>query len=365
MGENKRLISIDVLRGMTIAFMIIVNTPGSWEFVYAPLRHAPWDGCTPTDLVFPFFLFIVGLSMAQSFKSHAEFDKKDLLLKALKRTLVIFGVGLLLNWFPFYNKPFDELRIFGVLQRISLAYFFSACIAIYVKENWHLPLTILILIAYYLLLIYGVDAGPLTLETNLVRVIDLALLGENHIYHGYGVPFDPEGLLSTMGSIGNVMFGFILARKIMPLESYSKKIQYILLFGILLISLGVLWNFTGFPINKPIWSGSYAMFTSGLCSILFAAMIYVLDQKGISKWSFPFVVFGMNALASYALSGLVIRILSMIKIGEEGLPTVFYNQVLSPLAGPYMGSLLSALLFCSLIWLMSYTLYRKGIFIKA
>lgn len=364
--ENQRLLSIDVIRGMTIAFMIIVNTPGSWEFVYAPLRHAEWDGLTPTDLVFPFFLFIVGLSMAQSFKSHQNFTKSQLLTKALKRTLVIFGVGLLLNWFPFYEKPLSELRIFGVLQRIALAYFAGACISIYVKEKYQLWTTMVILVGYYLILIGSVVVGPLTLESNVVRTIDLALLGENHMYHGYkGIPFDPEGLLSTLGSIGNVMFGYILARKIANLENRMKKIQYVFSFGAILITIGIIWNFTGFPINKPIWSSSYAMLSSGLAAWLFAAMIYLIDEKGYTRWAFPFKVFGMNALASYALSGLVIRTLNLIKSGEDGLPALFYRNVLSPMAGPYFGSFLSALLFCFLIWLLALALYKNKIFIKA
>lgn len=363
--ENQRLLSIDVLRGMTIAFMIIVNTPGSWEFVYAPLRHAKWDGCTPTDLVFPFFLFIVGLSMAQSIKSHQNFTKGQLFRKAIKRTYVIFLIGLLLNWFPFFDKSLAELRIFGVLQRIALAYFAGACISIYVKEKYHLWTTMIILVLYYLILIMGVAADPLTLENNLVRKIDLALLGENHVYHGYGLPFDPEGLLSTLGSVGNVMFGFILARKIAAMDVRTRQIQYVFFFGAILITLGVVWNFTGFPINKPIWSSSYAMFTSGLASWLFAAMIYLIDVKSISKWAFPFKVFGMNALASYALSGLVIRSLNLIKSGEDGLPALFYKKITSPLAGPYLGSFLSALIFCFVIWLLAYALYRNKIFIKA
>lgn len=364
-NENQRLLSIDVLRGLTIAFMIIVNTPGSWEFVYAPLRHAKWDGCTPTDLVFPFFLFIVGLSMAQSFKSHIGFSQSQLLAKVMKRTAVIFGIGLLLNWFPFYEKPIVDLRIFGVLQRIALAYFLGSLISIYIAEKWQLWVTMGVLAAYYLILISFVSVDPLSLENNLVRTIDLFLLGESHVYHGYGIPFDPEGLLSTLGSVGNVMFGYILAKKIAKLETKQLQIRYVILFGFILIGLGILWNFTGFPINKPIWSSSYAMFTSGLAAWLFAIMLYIIDVKGYQQWAFPFKVFGMNALASYAMSGLVIRTFNLIKIGDTSLPGAFYADVLSPVAGPYLGSFLFALLFCALIWLFAFVLFRKNIFIKA
>ncbi len=365
---NTRLLSIDVLRGLTIAFMIIVNTPGSWEFVFSPLRHAEWNGCTPTDLVFPFFVFIVGLSMAQSFNVEAS-NKGDLLMKAFKRMLIIIGIGLLLNWFPFYTKNISNLRLFGVLQRIALAYFLASIICIYVKEKWHLAVTFGILILYYILLITGVSEGPLDLMTNLVRKIDLALVGETHVYHGYEfegnkVAFDPEGLLSVMGSVGNVLFGYILARKLKTIESFGAKMQAASLFGVMLVALGLIWNFVGFPINKPIWSSSYAMFTSGLCSILFAIMIYVIDDKKWTSWAFPFKVFGMNALVSYALSGLIIRIFGMIKIGEKGLYEVIYDGFTSPVFGPYLGSFISAILFCSFIWLFAYVLYKKGIFVK-
>ena len=363
--SSQRLLSLDVLRGLTIAFMIIVNTPGSWEFVYAPLRHAPWNGCTPTDLVFPFFLFIVGLSMAQSFGKYENENKSQLLSKLIKRTLVIFGVGLFLNWFPFYDTNISDLRIFGVLQRIALAYFFAGIIVMYVREKSHIIATFLILLLYYIILVTGVSVDPLSLENNLVRKIDLALFGESHIYHGYGIPFDPEGLLSTLGSIGNVMFGYVLATKQKLSAKLNDKIKMAFLFGILLIVIGVVWSYLGFPINKPIWSSSYAMFTSGLCSILFAVMIYIIDVKNIQSWAFPFKVFGMNALASYAASGLVINILGLIKINGEGLSSLAYSGFYQPTFGNNLGSFLFAISYCFLIWLFAYVLYKKKIFIKA
>jgi predicted acyltransferase len=366
---NQRLLSIDVLRGLTIAFMIIVNTPGSYEYVYAPLLHSPWDGCTPTDLVFPFFVFIVGLSMAQSMKNIENISKSSLTAKAFKRMLIIIGIGLLLNWFPFYKTNIADLRIFGVLQRIALAYFLSALIIIYIKEKWHLLLTIAILALYFILLMAFVSDGPLDLMTNLVRKIDIALVGERHLYHHYefeGNPvyFDPEGLLSVMGSIGNVMFGFILAGKIRNLTTNLEKIKTAVLYGIILVSIGVAWHFLGFPINKPIWSSSYTLLTSGLCSLLFALMIYIIDEKKWQSWSFPFKVFGMNALVSYALSELIAIGMGMLPVGEGGLYASFCAQVVSPIFGLYLGSFVSAILFTAFTWLFAYGLYKKGIFIK-
>ncbi len=366
---TNRLLSIDILRGLTVAFMIIVNTPGSHDYVYAPLRHAKWNGCTPTDLVFPFFMFIVGLSMAQSFKSLENIGKSTLAAKAFKRFLIIFGIGLFLNWFPFYTKNIADLRIYGVLQRIALAYFLAALISIYVKEKWHLMVTIAILILYYLLLVLGVSDGSLDLMTNLVRKIDLALVGDRHVYHGYKfegnkIPFDPEGLLSVMGSVGNTMFGFILASQLKNIVGNGEKIKKASLFGFILVALGITWHFLGFPINKPIWSSSYALFTSGLCSLLFALMIYVIDEKQWQSWSFPFKVFGMNALFSYALSGLVFKTLALIPAGENGVYGTFYSEFTSPVFGPYAGSLVSALLYTTFIWLFAYLFYKKHIFIK-
>lgn len=366
---TNRLLSIDVLRGLTIAFMIIVNTPGSYEYVYAPLLHSPWDGCTPTDLVFPFFVFIVGLSMAQSFRNIENIEKPALAMKAFKRMLIIFGIGLLLNWFPFYTTHISELRIFGVLQRIALAYFLAALITIYIKDKWHLPLTIGILILYYIVLMVGVSDGPLDLMTNLVRKIDIFLVGEHHLYHNYAfegnkVYFDPEGLLSVMGSIGNVMFGFILATKLKALSGNAEKIKTASLFGFILVALGIGWNYLGFPINKPIWSSSYALFTSGLCSILFAVMIYTIDEKKWQSWAYPFKVFGMNALVSYALSELIAIICGMLPVGEGGLYASFYQYLISPVFGLYFGSFIAAVLFAAFTWLFAYILYRKGIFVK-
>lgn len=363
-ATNQRLESLDVLRGITIAFMIIVNTPGSWEYVYPPLRHAPWNGCTPTDLVFPFFLFIVGLSMAQSFGKYKDQNNNFYLSKLIKRTLIIFGIGIFLNWFPFYDTNVSDLRIFGVLQRIALAYFLAGLIVLYVKERSHIIVTFILLLLYYIILVTGVAIDPLTLENNLVRKIDLLLLGEQHLYGGYGLPFDPEGLLSTLGSVGNVMFGYILATKQKQTDKLNDKIKMALLFGMLLTGLGLVWNFLGCPINKPIWSSSYALFTSGLCSLLLAAMIYIIDVKQISLWSFPFKVFGMNALASYAASGLIINILGMIKINGEGVSSYSYSHFFQPVFGNNFGSFLFAITYCILIWLLAYVMYKRKIFFK-
>lgn len=369
MDKIRRLQSIDILRGITVAFMIIVNTPGSWEHIYSPLRHAEWNGCTPTDLVFPFFLFIVGLSMAYSLNVNMENDKSKILLKVLKRAFIIFTIGLALNWFPFYTKNIHDLRIFGVLQRIAVAFLFGSVLVIFIKEKYLMFISMLILIFYYIILVFGVSNDPLELTTNLVRKIDLLLLGESHLYKGYEsegqkIAFDPEGLLSSLGSIGNVMFGYIISMKLKQYKDEKKQIRVSTYFGTLLIILGLVWHYCGFPINKPIWSSSYALFTSGLCSILFAIMIYIIDCKKFDKWAFPFKVFGMNALISFALSGLLIKVFNLFKNENGNVLGIFYREVTSVVFGLKLGSLISALSYCFMIWLIAYILYRKNIFIK-
>lgn len=363
MKDQKRLLSIDVLRGMTIFFMIIVNTPGSWEYVYPPLRHAPWNGWTPTDLVFPFFVFIVGLAMAFSFQKYDE-GKNQLLRKIAWRTMMIFLVGILLNWYPFFNKSLADLRIFGVLQRIALAYGLGAVLCAFLSRRYLILSLVLILLGYWgILLSTGVE-DPLSLENNLVRKIDLMLFGENHIYHGYGIPFDPEGLLSTLPTAGTVIIGFLTGQMIQRVGDHLQKIKYLLIAGPLLIILAYLWQFLGFPINKPIWSSSYVLLTAGLAMLLFAALLWLIDIANLTRWTYIFRVFGLNPLVSYALSGLIIKSFSLVKIGNQSLYGWLYAQLFQPAFGNYLGSLIQALTYTMFIWLFAWILYRRNTVIK-
>lgn len=363
MKSQKRLLSIDVLRGMTIFFMIIVNTPGSWEYVYAPLHHAKWNGWTPTDLVFPFFVFIVGLAMAFSFRKYAE-DKSLLVRKIVWRTVMIFLVGLLLNWYPFFNKSIADLRIFGVLQRIALAYGFGALLCAFLSRRALLISLVMILLGYWgILLSTGVE-DPLSLENNLVRMIDLKLFGENHIYHGYGIPFDPEGLLSTLPTIGTVILGFLTGRLIQHISENQQKIKLLVLIAPGLIILAYVWQFLGFPINKPIWSSSYVLLTGGLAMLLFALLLWLIDVKEYTNWTYVFRVFGMNPLISYALSGLIIKTFSLVRIGDQSLYGWLYSHFFQSVFGNYFGSFLQALTYTMFIWLFAWQLYRRNTIIK-
>jgi predicted acyltransferase len=363
-----RIESIDIIRGLTIAFMIIVNTPGSWSYVYTPLLHAEWHGCTPTDLVFPFFTFIVGLSMSQSLRNIDNMDRKDLLFKTSKRAAMIFLVGLFINYYPFFNKEIGNLRIYGVLQRIAVAYFIASFVVIIRPKNFILPLTAVLAVVYFLILTLGQE-GPYDLMTNAVRMFDLSTIGASHMYKGFehlgeSVPFDPEGLLGGFGTAINILLGYSLGYKLNQMNELQNKIRYSIILGLVCTAIGWMWDAIGLPINKPLWTSSYAFYTSGLCALLFAFVTYIIDVKGINKWSFPFKVFGMNALASFAMSGLVVKTLNLIKIDGTTPYSGFYKHIMSPIFGPYLGSFLSAICFCSLIWSIAYYLYKKRIFIK-
>ena len=360
---KKRLLSIDVMRGMTIFFMIIVNDPGSWQHIYAPLEHSKWNGCTPTDLVFPFFVFIVGLSMSFSFLKFEHADRSVWIKKVLRRTALIFLVGLLLNWFPFYNKSIGDLRILGVLQRIALAYGIGALIIIFVRQRWLVYVLAAILLGYWGLMLVLGGPNPLSLEDNIVRTIDLWLFGERHVYHGYGIPFDPEGLFSTIPTVGTVLVGYLIGKTMQKVEMPMQKIIRILPWGIGLVLGGVAWNFLGFPINKPIWSSSYVLYAGGLATLLLSLLIWIIDVQGWKKWAYVFRVFGLNPLASYALSGLVIRIFGMIKIGDQGLYGWLYTHVFQH-AGDQFGSLLQAITYAMVIWLFAWWLYKNKKVIK-
>ncbi len=361
---KERLLSLDVFRGMTICFMIIVNTPGTWKYVYTPLRHASWEGCTPTDLVFPFFVFIVGLSMVFSLSKVADQDKTQVLLKILKRTALIFLVGVLLNWFPFYHKHISELRIMGVLQKIALSYGGGAIIALYAKKSWLPYIAAFILLIYWWILHYFGGDMPYGVEGNIVRTIDLAIFGESHLYTGFGMPFDPEGLLGCLPSIGTVLLGYIFGRRILEVSSKSRLLQEYVIAGGLLVVVGLAWGQI-FPIIKPLWTSTYVLYTAGLALLVFSILIYVIDIAKLTKWAYPFRVFGLNPLFSYALSGLFVKLFfTLFKFNETNVTAWSFENIFAPLFGNHGGSLAYALTYMMFIWFFAWLLYRKKIVIK-
>lgn len=368
MKTIQRYLALDVLRGMTVALMILVNNPGSWAHIYSPLEHAKWNGCTPTDLVFPFFLFVVGVSMFFSFSKYGNTLNKESLLKIGKRTLLIFAIGLFLNSFPQWSADFSKLRILGVLQRIALAYGIGAVIVLASPRKYLPYIGGAILLLYWGLLYTLGGPDPFSLEGNAVANIDKAIFGESHIYKGFGIPFDPEGLFSTIPAIVTVIIGYIIGSVVKDTEKKQVPKQLIV-FGAAGIIAGLIWALA-FPINKPIWTSSYVLYTAGWACLVLALLIWVIDLKGYSKWTSFFVVFGMNPLFIFALSGLWARILGrMIKItGPDGElmsgSTWLYKQVFLPLAGELNGSLLYAISHVVVFWLIGYVLYKKKIFIK-
>jgi predicted acyltransferase len=365
---NQRYLALDVLRGMTVALMILVNNPGSWAHIYAPLEHAAWQGCTPTDLVFPFFLFVVGASMFFSFSKYGNQLNKASLLKIGKRTLLIFAIGLFLNSFPQWSQDYSKLRIMGVLQRIALAYGFAAVIVMSVPRRYLPYLGGAILLIYWGLVANLGGADPYSLAGNPASPFDAALLGESHLYKGFGIPFDPEGVFSTLPAIVTVIIGYLVGATIK--ETPKMKVPFrLFVFGMIAISAGLLWGLF-FPICKAMWSSSYVLYTAGWASLLLALLIWVIDLKGYAGWTPFFVVFGMNPLFIFAFSGLWARILGRmihITVAEGKVvngSTWLYNNIFVPVGGDLNGSLLFAVAHVVLFWLLGYVLYKKKIFIK-
>jgi predicted acyltransferase len=352
---------------MTIATMILVNNPGSWSHIYAPLKHSEWHGCTPTDLVFPFFLFIVGMSMFFSFAKYGSTLNSGSFIRILKRTSLIFLIGLFLNSFPQWQADYSKLRIMGVLQRIAIAYGIGSLIVLSANKKWLPYIALSILLVYWGLLYFLGGSDPYSLAGNIAPHFDSAIIGENHLYKGFGLPFDPEGLLSTIPAISTVIIGF-LAGELISRTDKLKIPLYLLLIGAGGIVLGAVWGIF-FPLNKPLWTSSYVVYTAGWACVIMALLIWIIDIKGYSGWASFFVVFGMNSLFIFALSGIWARILlRIIKINENGTLVSGYNwlyqKIFQPLAGDINGSLLFALSHILVFWFICYVLYKRRIFIK-
>jgi len=363
---GKRLTALDAFRGLTIAGMILVNNPGSWKNVYAPLRHAEWIGCTPTDLVFPFFLFIVGVAMWYSFKKFDHKPTPQVWVKIFKRAALIFLIGLLLNAFPFYDMDLGTFRIMGVLQRIAVAFLFGAIICISVSKKYLHWVAAAILIGYWGLLAFFGGDDPYSLESNVAGQIDLAIFGDNHVYHGFGIPFDPEGLVSSIPAIATVIIGFLIGSYIDRTRLQRPALSTLVAVGAIGVGLGIVWG-QSFPIIKGLWTSSYVVYTAGLATIILSLFLWLIDIKGFKKWAHPLVVFGLNPLFIFALSGIIITILGLIKVGSGPTATSLRGACYIELAavfGDMNGSLAFALLYVGLHWLIALWMFQRKIFIK-
>ncbi|MBC7744521.1 MAG: DUF5009 domain-containing protein [Flavobacterium sp.] len=376
MTAGTRFVSLDVFRGMTIFLMIIVNTPGTGATPFAPLLHANWHGFTPTDLVFPSFLFAVGNAMSFTMVKNNHLNNSKVLFRILKRTALIFLLGFLMYWFPFFEvnssgnlslTPFNNTRVMGVLQRIALCYFFASIMIRFLSTRMVIVLSAILLITYWLILLFfGNPLSPFSMEGNTGQFLDLFVLGSNHLYHGEGIAFDPEGILSTLPAIVNVTIGYYAGLYLQHKGKGYETLTKLLLVGSLLIFIALCWNMV-FPINKKLWTSSFVLLTSGLDLILISALVFFVEIKAWNKWNWTyfFTVFGKNPLFIYLLSELLIIILYRIHTGGgtnsvEWINTNFFQKI----APGSFGSLFFALSFMMVCWLVGFILDKKQIYIK-
>lgn len=371
--KSARLLSLDVFRGITIAGMILVNNPGSWGNIYPALKHAPWHGVTPTDLIFPFFLFIVGVAVTFSFSKRKERgdNQTKLMLQVFRRALILFVLGLIMHGFttqvgfPFFRL--EGIRIPGVLQRIAVVYLFASLI--YLKFN----IKVLTYIASGLLLIYwglmtlvpvpGVGYANLEPTTNLAAWLDRTLL-EGNLWRATKV-WDPEGILSTIPAISTALFGILTGHWLRSKADDATKVVWMFVWGNIGILLGMIWDMW-FPINKALWTSSYVVYSAGLALIFLAMCYWLIDIKNYKWWTKPFVVYGLNAITVFFLSGIVARLITEIRVTENNIALkayiyeTFFTSWLSPLNASLGFALVYVLIWLGLMWL----LYARKIFIK-
>ncbi len=374
-----RLVSLDVFRGATIAGMMMVNNPGSWSHVYPPFEHAAWNGWTFTDLIFPFFLWIVGMAMTFSFSKRVEHgaNREKLLLHALQRAAIIFAIGLFLNGFPFgllfgHHFSWATMRIPGVLQRIAVCYFIASLIVLYCNVTWQVRWTAILLAAYWLLVkvvpVPGYGAGVLEPVGSLAWYIDSTLLA-GHTWVGAPAPgFDPEGILSTLPAIATTMFGVLTGYFLRSERTPEEKTVWMFIFGNVFLFLGLLMD-NWLPINKNLWTSSYSVFMAGMALNIFAFCYWLIDVRGYKKWAKPFQIYGLNAITMFALAGLIGRLTAIIKVtGPEGTPVSFqsfyYHLLFAPVGDPMVASFLHSVAFMLALYLIAYAMYRFNVIIK-
>ncbi|MCS7158016.1 MAG: DUF5009 domain-containing protein [Blastocatellia bacterium] len=367
-STGERMISLDVFRGITIAGMIVVNNPGSWNYVYPPLAHAEWHGWTPTDLIFPFFLFIMGVAIPLAIRRRLARSESQWAIwgHIVRRTVILFALGLLLNGFPHFDL--SRIRIPGVLQRIALCYFFAALIVMKTKVKGQAIAAVALLAAYWAIMklvpVPGYGAGILEKEVNLASYLDSRLLSG----HLYRPTWDPEGILSTIPAIATTLLGVLTAHWLTSPRTMPKKVLGLIGAGIIGIVLGQVVNLW-FPINKNLWTSSYALFTAGMALLFLAACVWLVEVRGIRRPLVPFLIFGMNPITVFVLSGLVARLMVLYKVTRPDgtsvpLKTYLYETLFASWAGPWQGSLFFALAY-TMAWLAPMAfLYRKRIFIK-
>jgi predicted acyltransferase len=349
-----RMVSLDAFRGLTMAGMVIVNNPGTWSAIYWPLDHAEWNGWTPTDLIFPFFLFIVGVSLTLSRRTLAAPAGRIVL-----RAAIIVGCGVFMAGFPFFNPA--HWRIPGVLQRIGVCYLAAAFLYRWTKGERQVPVlcavTAILLGGYWIVMTSGGDLSP---EGNIAAAVDRAVFG----HHLWRARWDPEGLLSTVPAVATTIIGLLVGIGLETPAPRRTKIWALAAGGALAFAAGTAWGLV-FPINKNLWTSSYVLLTAGAAALLLAACMELIDERGRAAWAKPFVVLGNNALTLFVVSGLVGKLLIIVKTGGQSLQAAVFSRGFSWIGPEKNASLAYALVFLALMYAMCHWMYRRRIFLRA
>lgn len=369
-AARERLAALDVFRGATVAAMLLVNNPGSWGAVCAPLRHADWHGWTPTDLIFPFFLFIVGVSMALSIEPRvsAGEPKHGLVLRAARRGALLVLLGLLLTAFPYYNLDPAHLRLPGVLQRIGVCFFAAALVVIHARPRTQLLAAALLLVGYWaamtLVPVPGYGAGNLTKSGNVAAWVDRTVLGTDHLWRA-ARSWDPEGLLSSLPATATVLLGAAAGRVLRATRPIAERLVALFLAGGALLVAGLAWD-AAFPINKNLWTSSYVLFTAGVALQLLAACIWAVDVRAWRRWAGPLEAFGLNAIAIFLGSGIMARLLDLIRPpgAPAGLKQWVFSRALEPWLPRPLASLAFAAAFVAVWGLIAEAMRRRRVFLK-
>jgi predicted acyltransferase len=370
--KPERFLALDVFRGMTIVFMIIVNNPGSAP-AFSPLEHAAWFGFTPTDLVFPSFLFAVGNAMIFSMKKFEGLGSGTVIWRIFKRAATIFLLGYLMYWFPFFVhtakgwslSPIGDTRIMGVLQRIGLCYFFASLMIHFLPKRAVIATSVVLLLGYWALLLgFGDHSNPFGMLTNAGTYLDKFLFGNSHLYNGEGVAFDPEGVLSTLPAIVNVIVGYYAGKALQEKGKTYEGISKLLLMGALFIFIAVFWNMS-FPISKKLWTSPFVLLTTGIDMILLSALVYIIDIQNWRKgnWTSFFTTVGKNPLPVYILSEILGELNDMASTKHFNF-FGWTNTVFQAVAPGAIGSLIFAIFYMMICWCVGKLLDKKGIYIR-
>lgn len=361
---KNRYLSLDIFRGITIAGMILVNTSGNGDYTYAMLHHAHWHGFTPTDLVFPSFMFIIGVAMRFSFAPFNYTLTPDLRNKILKRAALLFIISYLIHNFPYTNFSLSHLRILGVLQRLAIGFAATAFITLTVPRKYLIYIAIGLLLSFWLIMAMF---GNYDETTNAVLYFDRWLLGEKHLWNGQGFPFDPEGALSSLPAVASTLIGYIVGIGIQEAKDKKALVIKMVAWGFALVIISLIWHM-GFPINKKLWTSSFVLLCAGLDMIILAPLILIIDIKGKTNWTYFFKVFGMNSIAAYTISELLAISLYAIPMADGDAKTSLFSwiywHVFQPVFGYYNGSLAFAIAFVLVCWLPLWLMYKKGVFWK-